>query len=339
MRWFSPKLIDDRERVHVIDFESWDASEHGDAREQLAIEHAASRFSYPMTRQAMLIAVLGVLAGMVILGTVGAALSWPLWSVQAGGPLGFVGGTTLAAVLERKKSAQAARRQMLSCGHCPVCAFPIATLPPEADGCIVCPECGAAWRHDTVERISPRHTLAPVRKGGIRRYVQGLIKQDWIADDAGREAPLLYQTPWRRARTATSEDVRGRMREVHKDVFEVAMISRVAVSGGFVIVAVMLFAVGIRGNTGGFLAALQSLFIIAGSLLMIVFAIASFFYGTLGIDPKIARTHLLRRGVCPCCSDELWNEDVEHDDEGRTICPSCGSRWRVEPNPAAAPPA
>jgi hypothetical protein len=30
--------------------------------------------------------------------------------------------------------------------ECLVCAYPIADLEPESDGCTVCPECGAAWR-------------------------------------------------------------------------------------------------------------------------------------------------------------------------------------------------
>lgn len=29
---------------------------------------------------------------------------------------------------------------------CPCCAYRLVGLPPEEDGCVVCPECGAAWR-------------------------------------------------------------------------------------------------------------------------------------------------------------------------------------------------
>lgn len=31
-------------------------------------------------------------------------------------------------------------------GLCPSCGYEIKTVPPQADGCSVCPECGAAWR-------------------------------------------------------------------------------------------------------------------------------------------------------------------------------------------------
>ncbi len=31
-------------------------------------------------------------------------------------------------------------------GQCRACRFPLEGLPVEDDGCVVCPECGAAWR-------------------------------------------------------------------------------------------------------------------------------------------------------------------------------------------------
>ena len=40
-------------------------------------------------------------------------------------------------------------KQLLRRGLCPCCAFELGTIQHEADGCTVCPECGAAWRLDT----------------------------------------------------------------------------------------------------------------------------------------------------------------------------------------------
>lgn len=37
-------------------------------------------------------------------------------------------------------------------GQCAACAYRLDELSPEADNCVVCPECGAAWKHD---RIGP----------------------------------------------------------------------------------------------------------------------------------------------------------------------------------------
>ena len=38
------------------------------------------------------------------------------------------------------------RDSLLASGFCPACAYQIAGVPPEPDGCMVCPECGAAWQ-------------------------------------------------------------------------------------------------------------------------------------------------------------------------------------------------
>ncbi|MBM4107544.1 MAG: hypothetical protein FJ255_01820 [Phycisphaerae bacterium] len=33
----------------------------------------------------------------------------------------------------------------LASGRCPACAYDLASLPPDAEGLVTCPECGAAW--------------------------------------------------------------------------------------------------------------------------------------------------------------------------------------------------
>lgn len=42
---------------------------------------------------------------------------------------------------------------LLDLGRCGSCSHPIASLPCEADGCTICPECGAAWRLVAVKNI------------------------------------------------------------------------------------------------------------------------------------------------------------------------------------------
>jgi len=38
----------------------------------------------------------------------------------------------------------------LSAGRCASCGYALESLEPEADGCVVCPECHAAWKADRV---------------------------------------------------------------------------------------------------------------------------------------------------------------------------------------------
>lgn len=37
-------------------------------------------------------------------------------------------------------------RAIVAIGRCPSCGYELSQLPIEADGCVICPECGAAWR-------------------------------------------------------------------------------------------------------------------------------------------------------------------------------------------------
>jgi hypothetical protein len=46
-------------------------------------------------------------------------------------------------------------------GRCKACAFSLAGLNPEPDGCTLCPECGAAWRLPSADAADPdTRTLA-----------------------------------------------------------------------------------------------------------------------------------------------------------------------------------
>ncbi len=42
--------------------------------------------------------------------------------------------------------------------RCASCAYSLKELSPEADGCVVCPECGGAWRLRPIEPAMKRHT-------------------------------------------------------------------------------------------------------------------------------------------------------------------------------------
>lgn len=58
------------------------------------------------------------------------------------------GGVTTAFVTARAawRSPRHARDAMLGHGLCPACVHGIDGIPPQPDGCVTCPECGAAWR-------------------------------------------------------------------------------------------------------------------------------------------------------------------------------------------------
>lgn len=44
------------------------------------------------------------------------------------------------------RSPQHAKAAMIRAGICPACGYQIGEVPVDADGCTICPECGAAWQ-------------------------------------------------------------------------------------------------------------------------------------------------------------------------------------------------
>ncbi|MCC5821810.1 MAG: hypothetical protein LAT64_00820 [Phycisphaerales bacterium] len=64
----------------------------------------------------------------------------PIYLIGFGLPMGYL-------VSQRNwRSTAHARDAMLGFVLCPSCAHGIGRIPPAPDGCVICPECGAAWR-------------------------------------------------------------------------------------------------------------------------------------------------------------------------------------------------
>ncbi len=61
--------------------------------------------------------------------------------------------TGVAIINWLRERADALKRSNIRAGHCPACAYSIASVEPASDGCTVCPECGSAWRTS-----DPRYT-------------------------------------------------------------------------------------------------------------------------------------------------------------------------------------
>ncbi len=76
-----------------------------------------------------------------------AGLSMPYWPGPVEVRLWLLGPFVLLFLLWlRWTFGLATTRGFRLLGHCAVCDYPLDGLVAEADGCTVCPECGAAWR-------------------------------------------------------------------------------------------------------------------------------------------------------------------------------------------------
>lgn len=69
-----------------------------------------------------------------------------MWWFCFGGGFAFV--SVLLGLSSIRESGWLTRymRGMIPLRRCPVCTYNLSGLECEADGCTVCPECGAAWR-------------------------------------------------------------------------------------------------------------------------------------------------------------------------------------------------
>jgi hypothetical protein len=74
------------------------------------------------------------------------SLKWPLWlMLLAAIPLGAIP-ALVTIFVARRTSGRRIAQVYAHAGYCGSCAHDLRASPTEADGCTVCPECGAAWR-------------------------------------------------------------------------------------------------------------------------------------------------------------------------------------------------
>jgi len=59
--------------------------------------------------------------------------------------IGLLAAAVVSPIQNRRRRLRMAA-QLAWFSECLVCAYPLADLESEPDGCTVCPECGAAWR-------------------------------------------------------------------------------------------------------------------------------------------------------------------------------------------------
>ncbi|MGQ0627830.1 MAG: hypothetical protein ACT4PL_06990 [Phycisphaerales bacterium] len=59
--------------------------------------------------------------------------------------IGLVATPLAAHLCSRRPTAEDARPFVRACGKCLACGYDLSGTPAQADGCVICPECGAAW--------------------------------------------------------------------------------------------------------------------------------------------------------------------------------------------------
>lgn len=104
-----------------------------DVRAAAASKLFSQRITLPSWQSLLPIAIAFVLLG---------ALYWRAYPLlQVYFPVTF---SALVGVMYSEMPTQMARAY-LAHGYCPSCTYRLLEVPPQSDGCVVCPECGAAW--------------------------------------------------------------------------------------------------------------------------------------------------------------------------------------------------
>lgn len=219
------------------------------------------------------------------------------------------------------------RAKLLARGVCPSCLYRLSGLRTEADGCLVCPECGAAWRRDRVREFLPPAAEQPdaLPMQTPARGHSGDTTRD------SRLNPVLCATPTLRAeRAIASSEVATRLDRIIPRLTATGRRRRVILTVVFLLFMAPALLTVVLLNRWSY----SSIFIaLLGSLGLIGVARA-ILGGSVGRPPAFIIKTLLAESLCPSCVLPLEGRQPQAD--GCTVC-SCGAAWKLEPSASAQP--
>lgn len=247
----------------------------------------------------------------------------------------------------RRAAAGNLARTAVAEGVCGACAYSLQDLATEADGCLVCPECGAAWRAERITRPHWEGANAGVtyQPGWLRRTVFNIPSpRDLLApDDRGRFVPVMdsylkllppaRRAEWGRARRRA---LVGRLRAVGRiRRLMLAVVSTLPcwLVGGALLVASGFSVAGPPAR--GLSPELLWVGVVMGAVACLI-GLAVFWSNRFG--PPLKLVPVFRAaGVCASCGQDLAGVAAASD--GCRACPECGAAWRLEggePGPSGA---
>ena len=106
--------------------------------------HNAPSLSNTCGPRRILLAVVGVFAAVAVMFVSAGAIGFGLFT--AIGTLVCIAMGGLTPVMMNEARRQAIQSLEICLGDCPSCDDDMRGLPRDADQCVVCPECGGAWR-------------------------------------------------------------------------------------------------------------------------------------------------------------------------------------------------
>ena len=213
---------------------------------------------------------------------------------------------------------------LLRAGRCAACGFSLRDLEVHEDGCVVCPECAAAWNRDRW-----RVSRADAPKLAVRG-VECAIKKERAAkqvDDRGAvlPEPIMWTPKWLRAmkadgtlaRPATFDQLvaQGRAASRRKLAWILIPLAIVTAAGTMLVIDA-------AGGTG----AVEPEVLLALLGFSMILALVLRYKAQFTVD---VRTIALANSVCPVCGGQIDGQSPR-DFDGCVACGECASAWRLD---------
>lgn len=249
-----------------------------------------------------------------------------------------------------RRHASAVIDAFLREGRCPGCAYVLDGTVSAPDGCVVCPECGAAWKRD---RVGSSNAAAPALREYRRRVYQPTMRERWLPGSRGL---LMARDARGRPVHVTNPRLRGLDGATRRRIgAERAAAIRARIGWrqrgkGLAVSLVMLpafFAFGamiVRMRAGAtplaMLMSITTFAFVAFILVVLLGLVYTMLLGDSGLLGNRVAREFVARGVCPQCLEPL--DGLGSDPDGLVTCARCAAAWRARaagPSTAPEPPA
>lgn len=218
---------------------------------------------------------------------------------------------------------------ILAEGLCPSCGYNLHGVHTDSDACIVCPECGGAWRRERLQRTAP-FTAPASGTFAFSRWERSRTHHWSACDDRNVVQSLQHASLRRPIKLARdNQDRLQRLRNARRSIARLSWTGHamwaIVVCVIFITCTVVLIIV--NNQLGTLLYA--SLLVLAPLGVLIGIGWRSHF----GASRRGTVRGMLMHRLCPCCADDFGTAIPDAD--GCTTCPTCLAAWRLPP---PAPP-
>lgn len=236
---------------------------------------------------------------------------------------------------------KAAAGVLLRRGLCASCLYPLGGLTVESDGCLVCPECGAAWKRDRISEFDKFASgsdsdgvMVGRVTGAVATYFAGGPERGMRGKDHLGARCALVSSTLRNHIGAATETTRARLIAARAQMRRSGRAMRIvaALVIGLMSLGIPLLVAGpalLRAPVGRATEFFLMWTVLSGASLVLWV-----FRGNLGCGVLDVIRAMLDQRLCPSCGESL--DGREPGEDGITRC-VCGCGWRARRTTATAP--